>query len=126
MVITMRAMGEVQMAVDQIVDMVSVRNGLVATVCAMAMSGLMSITAMGRRASSRVLCGDTEPMFIDMVAMRMMQMSIVQVVGVAVMGDGRMPAVRSMLVGVLFVDGVVVHQRTPFVNRTGFDCFSEV
>ena len=71
MVITMRAMGEMQMAGDQIIDMVSVRHCLMSTVRAMAMSGLMPIAAMGRRASRRVLCGDVEPMFIDMVAMQM-------------------------------------------------------
>jgi hypothetical protein len=55
MVITMRAMGEVQMAGDQIIDMVSVRHGLMSAVRAMAMSGLMPITPMGRRAGCRVL-----------------------------------------------------------------------
>lgn len=126
MVITMRAMGEVQMTVDQIVDMVSVRHGLVATVRAVAMAGLMSVAAMGGRASSRVLRGDTEPMFIDMVAVRMVQMAIMQVVDVAVMGDGRMPAVGSVLMGMMLMGRVVVHQRAPFANRTGFHCFPEV
>lgn len=126
MVITMRTMGEVQMAGDQIIDVVSVRHGLMPAVRAMVMSGLMPLAAMGRRASSRVLRGNAQPMFIDMVVVWMVQMSIMQVVDVAVMGDGRMPAVGSVLMGVLFVDGVVVHQRTPSVNRTGVDCFPEV
>jgi hypothetical protein len=121
MVIAMRAMGEVQMAGDQIINMVSVRHGLMSAVRAMAMSGLVPLAAMGRRASSRVFHGDTEPMFIDMIAVWMVQMSIVQVVGVTVMGDGRMPAVRSVLMGVMLMDGVVAHRRTPFLGRTGYD-----
>lgn len=121
MVITMRAMGEVQMAGDQIINMVSVRHCLMSAVHAMAMSGLMPLAAMGRRAPSWVLCGDTEPMFIDMVTMRMMKMSVMEIIGVAVMGDGRMPAVRSMLMGRMLMDGVVVHRKTPFVSRDGPD-----
>lgn len=126
MVITMRAMGEVQMTVDEIVDMVSVRHGLVATVCAVAMAGLMSVAAMGGRASGRVLRSDTEPMFIDMVAVWMVQMPIMQVVGVTVMGDGRMPAVRSVLMGVMLMDGVVAHRRTPLVTEVGSHSVVEV
>jgi hypothetical protein len=60
-------------------------------------------------------------MFIDMIAVWMVQMSIVQVVGVTVMGDGRMPAVRSVLMGVMLMDGVVAHRRTPFVTGDGPD-----
>ena len=126
MVIAMRAMGEVQMTGDQIIDMVSVRHGLMSAVRAMAMSGLMPLTAMGRRASSRVLHGDTEPMFIDMVIMRMMKMSVMEIVGVAIMGDGRMPAVRSVLMIVMLMNGMVAHRRTPFVTGDGPDSIVKV
>lgn len=121
MVIAMRAMGEVQMAGDQIIDMVSVRHGLMSAVRAMAMSGLMPLAAVGRRASSGVLHGDTEPMFIDMVTMRVMKVSVMEIIGVVVMGDSRMPAVRSVLMGVMLMDGVVAHRRTPFVTGDGPD-----
>ena len=126
MVIAMRAMGEVQMTGDQIIDMVSVRHGLMSAVRAMAMSGLMPLTAMGRRASSRVLHGDTEPMFIDMVIMRMMKMSVMEIVGVAIMGDGWMPAVRSVLMIVMRMNGMVAHRRTPFVTGVSADSIAEV
>lgn len=126
MVITMRAMGEVQMAGDQIVDMVSVRHGRMPAVRAVAMSGLMPLAAMGRCASSRVLRSDTEPMFIDMVAMRMMKMSVMEIVGVAIMGDGRMPAVRSVLMIVMLMNGMVAHRRTPFATGDGPDSIVKV
>jgi hypothetical protein len=121
MVITMSAMGEVQVVGDEVVDMVSVGHCLVATVHTMAMSGLMPIAAMGRCACCWVLCGDVEPMFIDMVAMQMVQMSVMQIVGVATMADGRMPTVRSVLVIMMLMDKMVVHCRTPFVGRDGSD-----
>jgi hypothetical protein len=55
MVITMRAMSEMQVARDQIIDMISVRHRLMSAVDAVPMSGLMPITPMGRRAGCRVL-----------------------------------------------------------------------
>ena len=116
MVITMRAMSEMQVARDEVIDMVTVRHGLMTAVGAVSMPGLMPLATMGGRASSRVLRGDTEPMFIDMVAMRMMKMSVMEIIGVTVMGDSRMPAVRSVLMTVMLMDGMVAHRRTPFVT----------
>jgi hypothetical protein len=121
MVITMSAMGEVEVTGDEVVDMVSVGYCLVATVHAMAMFGLMPLASMGRRACRRVLCGDVEPMFIDMIAVQIVQMPVMEIVGVATMADGRMPTVRSVLVIVMLMDGVVMHCRTPFVGREGSD-----
>jgi hypothetical protein len=126
MVIAMRAMGEVQMAGDQIIDMVSVRHGLMSAVRAMAMSGLMPLAAMARRASSRVFRSDTEPMFIDVVAVWMMKVSVMEIIGVVVMGDSWMPAVRSVLMTVMLMDGMVAHRRTPFVTGVGADSITEV
>lgn len=117
-------MGEVQVAGDQIIDMVSVRHCLMSAVRAMAMSGLMPIAAVAWRASRRVLGGDVEPMFIDMVAVDMVQVSVVQIVGVAVMCDGRMAAVSPMLIAMLIMNGVVVHCRTPFVSRASCSVLS--
>jgi hypothetical protein len=121
MVVTMRAMGEVQVTGDQIIEMVSVRHCLMSAVRAMAMFGLMPLAAMGRRACRRVLRGDTETMFIDMIAVQIVQMPVMEIVGVATMADGRMPTVRSVLVIVMLMDGVVMHCRTPFVGREGSD-----
>lgn len=41
-----------------------------------------------------------------------------QIIGVAIMGDSRMPAVRSMLMVVTVVNGVVAHRKAPFVGRS--------
>lgn len=60
-------------------------------------------------------------MFIDMVAMQMVKMAVMEIIGVVVMGDSRMPAVRSVLVGVMLMDGVGIHRGTPFVSKDSFD-----
>jgi hypothetical protein len=39
--------------------------------------------------------------FVDMILMRVMQMTIVEVVDVAMMAHGRVSAVRTMLVGMM-------------------------
>ena len=50
---------------------------------------------------------DRYHVFVDMVVVRMVQMSVVQVVDVILVADSRMPATSSMLVGVsAFVDVV--------------------
>jgi hypothetical protein len=73
------------MAGDQVVDMVSVRHHLMPAVRAMAMSDLVPVATMGRGACCRVLCRDAELVFVDVLAMYMMQVSVVQIVGVAIM-----------------------------------------
>ena len=125
MVVAMGSVGEVQVAVDEVVSVVSVGHSRMSAVRTMAMADLMPVAAMGRSACRRVLFGDVEPMFIDMVTMQMVQMSVVEIVGVAIMGDGRMPAVRIMPMIVVLMNGVVFHCRTPFVGQVGYEWFAE-
>lgn len=121
MVIAMRAMGEMQVTRDKVIDMVAVRHGLMPAIRVMAMFRLMPIAAMGRSACRRVLYGDVELMFIDMVAMRMVKMSVMQIVGVSVMDNSWMATVRSMLMTMLLMNRMSAHCRTPFVGRVGYD-----
>jgi hypothetical protein len=69
MIITMRAMREMQVARDEVIDMVSMGDSLMSAVRAMAMCRVVPVAPMGRSACRRVLDGDRELMFIDMVAM---------------------------------------------------------
>jgi hypothetical protein len=99
MVITMRAMSEMQVARDQIIDMISVRHRLMSAVDAVPMSGLMPITAMVRCALSGVGRRDVEPMFIDMIAMDVVQVSVVQIILMVAVTNGLMAALGAMFVG---------------------------
>ena len=112
----MSAVGKVEMACNEVVDMVAMGHCEMAAVRAMAMSGLVPVAAMGWGACLWVLSGDVEPMFIDMVSMDMVQVSVVQIIDMAVMCHGRMAAVCPMLMAMLIMNGVVVHWRTPFVG----------
>jgi hypothetical protein len=111
----MSAVGEVQVTIDDVVDVVSVRHSLMTAVGAMMMSSLMPAAPMGRSACCRVLLRDTELMFIDMIAVDVVQMPVVQIILMIAVANGLMAAVGAMLVTVPIMYGVIAHRRTPFM-----------
>jgi hypothetical protein len=115
MIITMRAMSEMQVARDEVIDMVTVRHGLMTAIGAVSMPGLMPIAAMVRCAVSGVGSRDVEPMFIDMIAMDVVQVPVVQIILMIPVANGLMAAVGAMLVTVPIMYGVIAHDRTPFM-----------
>lgn len=117
MVVAMGFMGEVQMAGNQIIHMIAVGNSLMATGGAMAVARLVTATTMGRRAGGRILLRDVQTMFIDMVAMEVMQVAVMQIIRVAVMKNGRMAATGPMLMAMLIVNRVIAHGGSSFRGR---------
>jgi len=77
MIVAMVAMRVMQVSSDQIVDMISVGNRLVAAIRAVAMSRIVAATAMLGRTAIRVGRSDLNDVLIDMIFVRMMQMPIV-------------------------------------------------
>jgi hypothetical protein len=66
-----------QVTVDEIVDVVSMGDGHVATPFAMLMRRVMSPAPMCRGAVRRVGRGDIDPMLIDRIAVLMVKVAIV-------------------------------------------------
>ena len=94
MIIAMVAVGMVKPAANQIVDMVSVWDSLVAaawTVAVRTTAGVM-VAAVG------VLIADLDDVLVNMPIVGMMQMAIVKVIDVVSMADGCVSTVRAMLV----------------------------
>lgn len=94
MIIAMVAVGMVKPAANQIVDMVSVWDSLVAaawTVAVRTTAGVMG-AAVG------VLIADLDDVLVNMPIVGMMQMAIVKVIDVVSMADGCVSTVRAMLV----------------------------
>ncbi len=116
MIVAVRAMGEVQVPADHIVQMIAMGNGLVTAARAMAMPGLVSVAGMCRGASGWIFTGDGKDMFIDMVGMNMVEMAIVHVIGMAVMHDRLMAAARCVAVGVMVMSSMGAHRGTPLVK----------
>lgn len=97
MVVAVAAVGVMQVAIDQVIDVVAMRHRLVAATGAMNVAGLMGTAVVIRRATVRVGRGDLNHVLVDMVAVRMMEMPIVQMIHVTRMAYGGMAAAGAVL-----------------------------
>jgi hypothetical protein len=103
MVVAVVAMRMVQMSVDQVVDVIAVWHRLVSAAWTVHMMRVVPAApvlgrapiGIGRRHLYRVL--------IDVIAVHMMQMAVVEVVHMVAMANGRMPAPGTVLVRVVDV-----------------------
>jgi hypothetical protein len=92
----MVAVRVMQPPVHQIVDMVAMRHVFVPAARAVPVSALVF-----RRAAVGVGGVDSKGMFVDMVPMHMVQMTVVQIVDVAFVTNRGMPAVWTVLMGMI-------------------------
>lgn len=124
-VVAMIAVWVMQVAVDQIVDMIAVRYRLVSASGPVNVIRGMGAAIMVRRTSIRIFRADLDPMFVYVVTMWMMQMPVMQIVDVIAVPDSGMAAVRAMpmvMVGMVrFV--ACAHRETPrfwgYCQRSG-------
>jgi hypothetical protein len=86
----------VQMTVHQVVNMVAMRHGLVATVSPVSVGVLMGAAAVVRRAFLRIRRAHFNLMVVHMIAVGIMQVAIVKIIGVAVVFHRGVPAVWAM------------------------------
>ena len=76
MIIAVIAVRMMQMAVDEIVDVVTMWDCLMAAAGSMNVGSIMSGAAMVGGATIRVLVAHFNPMFIHMIRVRMMKMAV--------------------------------------------------
>jgi hypothetical protein len=93
----------VEMPVDEIVNVIPMRYGLVPASWTMHMSRLVSGAGMLRRADILVFRRDFDRMLVDMPGMMMVQMAVMKVIDVIAVFYSRMPATGTMLVRVINV-----------------------
>jgi hypothetical protein len=62
---------------------------------------------------------DVQPMFVDMIAVDVVQVPVVKIILMIAVANGLMAAVGTMLVTVPIMYGVIAHGRTPFMVGTG-------
>jgi hypothetical protein len=103
MVVAVIAVGVMQVAGDEVIDMVAVRHGLVAATGSMPVALVMLVAVMLGRAGGRVTAAHLELVLLDPCLPRMMQMAIMQVIDVAFVANAGMATVRAVLVRVFFV-----------------------
>ena len=91
MVVAVVPMRMVKPSLHQVIDMVTVRHGFVATTRPMHMRA-----AVLRGALRRVAGANGESVFVDMIPVHVVQMSIMQIINVAFVANGHVPAVGTM------------------------------
>jgi hypothetical protein len=103
MIIAMVVMWMMEVAIDQVVDMLAMRHGFMAAVRPMYMFLRMACASMFRRAVFRIGCGYVYHMLIDMAAVRVMQMPVMQVIDVPVVHDTGMATFGAMRMSMIFM-----------------------
>lgn len=97
----------VQVIPDEMVDMMAMRHGLVTAGWTVLVRRIVTSAAVLRRATLGIFRAYPDDVLVDMVAVRMMQMPIMQVVDVTVVADGGVTASATVLM------------RVPGVSRMG-------
>jgi len=100
-----------EVAIDQVVDMVAVRHGLVSTAGAMNVPGRVSVAGMTRRASCGVCGVDRDRALVDVIAVSRVEVAIMEIVDMAAVPYRAVPAVGTVDVIVLGVNLVRAHRR---------------
>ena len=104
MVVAVAIVLVVQVAIDQVIDMVAVRDRRVSASRSVHVVGRVGRAGMSAGAGGWVMSRDLQDMLFDHpVEGRVMQVSIVEVVDMSIMFDCRMPAVFSMDMVMVFV-----------------------
>lgn len=86
----------VQVARDEIVDVIAVRQRLVPATLAVLMSRGVPAAGVIRHAPIGIRRAYREPMIVDVAAVHVVQVSLMQVVGVSIMANRRMAAAASV------------------------------
>jgi len=115
MIITVIAMRMVKVAVDEIVDVVTVWNGLVTATRSMNVTGIMSAAAMRRRAAIGILIAHRDHVLVDMITMQVMEVPIVEIVDMVAVTDRGMAASGTVSMIMVRVVGKTAtgHWNTP-------------
>jgi hypothetical protein len=105
----MVAVGMVQVAIDQIIDMVAVRHGLVAATGAVPVVLRMLAAIVSGRAALRIGGAHGDGVLVEMIFVGVMKMAVMKIVDVALVSDRRMTATRTVLVRMVAMDVVRCH-----------------
>ena len=100
-VVAMSVVRMMQFAINQIIHVVAVRNARVAAVGTVNVLPVMAFRS--QRAFVRVDVADGNGVFIHVVAVRMMQMPVVEIIHVPFVHDGEMPAIFAVDMGMVRV-----------------------
>ncbi len=101
MIVAVIAVRMMQVAGNAIIYMIAMWHRLMATPKTMYMVRRMAATAVIAGAAVRVIARHLDPVLIDMAVMRVMKMTVVQIIHMAAVVHGGMAAARPMLMRVV-------------------------
>ena len=102
-IVAMITMWMMKMSIYEVVDMITMRHSLVTATGAVHMIGIMSIAFVLGSANIGIGFIDFKNMLIDVVTMRVMKMTIVQKIDMAIVDNLCMSAVFTMFVVMIFM-----------------------
>lgn len=102
--IAMIAIRMVQVSIDEVVNVIAVRNGLVTAAFPMLVACVVTAAGMSLGAGVRISSRDSENVLVDMSLMKRVQVAIMEIIDVVRMPDRCMAATGAVLVGVVLVD----------------------
>jgi hypothetical protein len=105
-----------QMALHQIVSVITVRDRLVTASGAVGMLRIVVAAGVGGRTCGRIRAALGEHMLVHMAVPTMdtVQMALVEIIDVVIVLDRRMPASRAVVMRMLIVRLVIAHGFTPY------------
>jgi hypothetical protein len=113
MIVTVVAVRMMEMALNQIIDVVTVGHCLVSATGTVVMTGFVTVAMVLGRAAFRIFSTDFHCMLFDSGracgADRMMEMAVVKIIDVAAMFDGGMAAVRAVFMTVVGMACWIAH-----------------
>jgi hypothetical protein len=117
-VVAVIAVRMVQVAVDEIVDVIAMRHRFMAAPRSVNVTRV--VAAAARRALVRIFRADFELVLVYVIAVRMMQMTVMQIINVIAVLDRGVSAVRAMLMVVVSVMWFVAgaHVKPPWLKRS--------
>jgi len=118
-IIAMISMWMMETTIHNVVDMISMRHSLMLTAWTVNVVRIMTCAYVIRCALIWIFLGHLQTVFIDVVTMHMVKMSIVYVIDMVTMSDGSVPTIRSVDVGMVWMDLAgclsVAHQDSLFI-----------
>ncbi|MEP7455840.1 hypothetical protein [Phyllobacterium sp. SB3] len=111
MIVAVIPMRMMQVTIDKIINVIAMWHGLMATIRSVDVRGIMTGATVLRRAFRRVLLTDLDDVFIDMVAVRMVKMAVMQIINMVAVTYGSVTATGFVFVIVVMVmrGGAIAH-----------------
>jgi hypothetical protein len=109
-IVAVAAMRMMQMVTHEVIDVIAMGDGIMSAVFAVHMGLRVCRALMGRCARIRIAAANGNFAFVYVIFVGMVQVSVVEVIDVVAMSERRMPAIRTMNVGVFIMCFVLMHR----------------